>query len=53
MIFRTEASHRAGVLNFSVPGDFEASMPSIVEWFAEHPPGDAWTPSNSRPRRTA
>lgn len=36
---RSEA--RAGVLNFSVPGNFEEDMPAIVEWFTEHPPGYA------------
>jgi mannose-6-phosphate isomerase-like protein (cupin superfamily) len=29
------------VLNISAPGDFEAHMPAIAEWFAEHPPGHA------------
>jgi len=24
-----------------VPGGLESHLPSIVEWFAEHPPGDA------------
>jgi hypothetical protein len=28
------------MINFSHPGDFEQHMPGIVEWFAEHPPGD-------------
>ena len=28
-------------LNLSFPGAFEPAMPGIVEWFAEHPPGDA------------
>jgi hypothetical protein len=32
---------RAGLLNFSIPGNFEKDMPSIAEWFAEHPPKDA------------
>jgi mannose-6-phosphate isomerase-like protein (cupin superfamily) len=39
--FENRTSSRAGVLNFSAPGDFEESMPAIAEWFAEHPPGDA------------
>jgi hypothetical protein len=29
------------VLNFSVPGEFEESMPAIAKWFAENPPKDA------------
>lgn len=39
--FQNRTSKRAGALNISVPGDFEENMPSIAEWFAEHPPGDA------------
>lgn len=35
------ASSRAGVLNLSIPGGFEAHMPAIVQWFAGHPPGQA------------
>src|SRR5262245_19868894 len=37
--FENRSSRRAGVLNFSIPGDFERSMPAIARWFAEHPPG--------------
>lgn len=39
--FENRSSGRAGVLNFSIPGDFETSMPAIAKWFAEHPPKDA------------
>jgi mannose-6-phosphate isomerase-like protein (cupin superfamily) len=39
--FENRGDVRAGVLNISVPGGFEDSMPSIAEWFAAHPPGDA------------
>jgi mannose-6-phosphate isomerase-like protein (cupin superfamily) len=39
--FENRSSARAGVLNFSCPGNFEASMPSIAEWFAKNPPQDA------------
>ncbi len=35
--FENRSAARAGMLNFSVPGDFEASMPMIVEWFKTHP----------------
>jgi quercetin dioxygenase-like cupin family protein len=38
--FENRSSSKAGVLNFSSPGDFETHMPGIVEWFGEHPPGD-------------
>jgi hypothetical protein len=39
--FENRGSARAGVLNFSVPGEFEEDMPGIVEWFAANPPGNA------------
>ncbi len=37
--FENRSSARAGVLNFSYPGNFEQHMPSIVEWFQANPPG--------------
>ncbi len=39
--FENRSDARAGVLNLSVPGGFEQHMPGIVEWFAEHLPGNA------------
>ncbi|HRQ65285.1 MAG TPA: cupin domain-containing protein [Xanthomonadaceae bacterium] len=39
--FENRSDARAGVLNFSVPGNFEAHMPDIAAWFAKHPPGRA------------
>jgi mannose-6-phosphate isomerase-like protein (cupin superfamily) len=39
--FENRGAVRAGVLNFSVPGNFEPQMPGIVKWFAEHPPENA------------
>ena len=39
--FENRSSTRAGVLNFSIPGDFEKNMPAIAEWFAENPPKNA------------
>jgi mannose-6-phosphate isomerase-like protein (cupin superfamily) len=39
--FENRSASRAGVLNFSAPGDFESDMPDIAQWFAEHPPGNA------------
>lgn len=38
--FENRTSQRAGVLNFSIPGEFEKNMPDIVNWFVEHPPKD-------------
>jgi mannose-6-phosphate isomerase-like protein (cupin superfamily) len=37
--FENRGAVRAGVLNFSVPGNFEQHMPQIVSWFEQHPPG--------------
>jgi mannose-6-phosphate isomerase-like protein (cupin superfamily) len=39
--FQNRSSNRAGVLNFSIPGDFEENMPAIAQWFADNPPKDA------------
>jgi mannose-6-phosphate isomerase-like protein (cupin superfamily) len=39
--FENRGDARAGVLNISVPGGFEESMPGIARWFAKHPPEDA------------
>lgn len=39
--FENRSRHRAGVLNVFLPGAFEGNMPSIVEWFAANPAGDA------------
>jgi mannose-6-phosphate isomerase-like protein (cupin superfamily) len=39
--FENRSDARAGALNLSVPGPFEPHMPAIVQWFAEHPPGEA------------
>lgn len=35
--FENRSDARAGALNLSIPGDFETNMPSIVDWFVEHP----------------
>jgi len=37
--FENRTATRAGVLNVFIPGGFEAQMPSIVSWFADHPDG--------------
>jgi quercetin dioxygenase-like cupin family protein len=43
--FENRSDAPARVLNLSIPGAFETHMPSIVEWFAEHPAGDAVGPA--------
>lgn len=35
--FENRGPARAGMLNVSAPGDFEAHMPDIAAWFVEHP----------------
>src|SRR5262245_27420773 len=44
--FENRSSKRAGVLNFSYPGNFEDAMPGIVQWFKKNPPGTAGTHRN-------
>ena len=39
--FENRSEARAGALNLSIPGGFEQDMPSIVQWFADHPPAYA------------
>lgn len=39
--FENRGDARAGVLNFSAPGNFEQHMPGIAEWFIANPPGHA------------
>jgi quercetin dioxygenase-like cupin family protein len=39
--FENRSDAKAGLLNFGVPGGFEAGMPNVVEWFRSHPPGRA------------
>lgn len=39
--FENRSPARAGVLNFSYPGNFEQHMPAIVDWFKANPPARA------------
>ena len=39
--FENRSEARAGILNLSIPGNFEQHMPSIAEWFAKNRPGHA------------
>jgi mannose-6-phosphate isomerase-like protein (cupin superfamily) len=41
--FENRTGKRAGMLNVSVPGDFEQHMPGIAEWFRARPAKDART----------
>ncbi|HTR68885.1 MAG TPA: cupin domain-containing protein [Mycobacteriales bacterium] len=38
--FENRGSVRAGMLNVSVPGEFEAKMPSIADWFNARTDGE-------------
>ncbi|MGH9278555.1 MAG: cupin domain-containing protein [Acidimicrobiales bacterium] len=39
--FENRGDARTGVLNISAPGDFEAHMPSIADWFIQRSADDA------------
>jgi mannose-6-phosphate isomerase-like protein (cupin superfamily) len=39
--FENRGDTRAGVLNLSIPGEFEQHMPGIAQWFVQNPPGHA------------
>ncbi len=39
--FENRSAARAGVLNVSIPEDFEKNMPAIADWFLQNPPEDA------------
>jgi mannose-6-phosphate isomerase-like protein (cupin superfamily) len=41
--FENRTAERAGVLNISVPGDFEQHMPGIANWFVQRPAHEATT----------
>ena len=41
--FENRGDTRAGVLNLSIPGEFEEHMPGIAQWFLENPPKDTGT----------
>jgi mannose-6-phosphate isomerase-like protein (cupin superfamily) len=47
--FENRGTVRAGVLNLSIPGEFEPHMPGIAEWFKANPPArtDAYSPARS------
>lgn len=46
--FENRTAQRAGVLNISVPGDFEPNMAGIAEWFRERSPADSRTANAPR-----
>ncbi|HYF45953.1 MAG TPA: cupin domain-containing protein [Acidimicrobiales bacterium] len=37
--FENRGTERAGMLNVSIPGGFEAAMPAIADWFRERDAG--------------
>jgi mannose-6-phosphate isomerase-like protein (cupin superfamily) len=39
--FENRTDERAGMLNITVPGDFEEQLPGIVEWFRDRPEEEA------------
>lgn len=46
--FENRSASRAGALNLSVPGDFEAHMPGIAEWFRARSEADSRTANAPR-----
>lgn len=46
--FENRTAKRAGMLNVSVPGDFEQHMPGIAAWFRARPPAEARTQKRGR-----
>jgi hypothetical protein len=46
--FENRAAKRAGMLNVSVPGDFEPEMNGIAEWFRARSVADSRTPNAPR-----
>jgi quercetin dioxygenase-like cupin family protein len=40
--FENRGAVRAGMLNVSVPGDFESNMPGIAQWFRERSAEDTY-----------
>ncbi len=43
--FENRSGQRSGILNFSVPGNFESEMPAISKWFLEILPKEPVTNS--------
>lgn len=41
--FENRSAERAGMLNVSVPGDFEDNMPGIAQWFNERSSAESGT----------
>jgi mannose-6-phosphate isomerase-like protein (cupin superfamily) len=39
--FENRTDERAGMLNVSVPGEFEDEMPGIAQWFRDRAPADS------------
>ncbi len=50
--FENRSAERAGVLNLSVPGDFEPHMAGIAEWFRARSAADSRTAKAPRRSRT-
>src|SRR5579859_1419194 len=46
--FENRTAKRAGMLNVSVPGDFEDDVPSIAAWFRTRSPKDSRTKRHRR-----
>ncbi|MBP9067218.1 MAG: hypothetical protein KBF84_14170, partial [Candidatus Microthrix sp.] len=45
--FENRSDAPAAVFTIATPGNFERSMPAIVDWFRDHPPGAAPQPDGT------
>ena len=50
--FENRTGKRAGMLNVSVPGDFEPAMKGIAEWFRARSPAESRTASAPKKKRS-
>ena len=49
--FENRSAKRAGMLNVSVPGEFEPHMKGIAEWFRARPPAESRTANAPKKKR--
>ncbi len=45
--FENRSDAPAAVFSIATPGNFERSMPDIVDWFRDHPPGRTSQPDDT------
>ena len=45
--FENRSDAPAAVFSIATPGNFERSMPDVVDWFRDHPPGRTSQPDDT------